>query len=119
MPTRKVYRVENKEGDGPYNSTGYVEELHEMAIEHRNDAHPNPWRDEMLQSISSEERCGFSSVWDVRRWFEGFTIRLAENGYHVSIYDVPYEDIRHGESQVLFTRRGLKPTTIIEFEREK
>lgn len=97
----EVYRVENKHGDGPYRSEFRVDS---MSLKHSDAAHPTPIIDG-IKDQSSNKFCGFKSLDDLKRWFDGEDREALDFiGYHVSMYRVPDNVIDHGTCQLMFPK---------------
>lgn len=99
-----VLRVENENGDGPYWLGPGYEYIHgsmDGTIDY--DRHPPPFAD----GIRKIGKCifGFSSLSDLKAWFNAREcIRLKDHAYRVSVFEVPREAVRPGQSQVVFKR---------------
>lgn len=121
-----IYRIEHgsckgKDGEphGPYHATCHADvKWDDMDPETR--AHidlsldvcselcdwdrPAPASDfEIQRNIRPEERCGFATVEQLKRWFgTDFRRRLHEDGYVMAHYKVAREYATVGETQALF-----------------
>ena len=102
----RIYRVENKQGTGPYTSS-YLDDpiLGEMLNKHNEDLGQFPCRTEDFGIyIDSTLHFGFDSIAATIRWFGGHFDALTEAGYHVSEYEVDDGSVLVGKSgrQVVF-----------------
>lgn len=120
---KRVYRVENEFGEGPYNAehttparAEYVfgdDDVSDSYVE----ARPGPQRDGM-KYVPGKYKFGFESKAQLANWFgdDHFGPFLANNGYRIATYEVPAERVRYGGHQVAFagdmaklvSRRGIK-----------
>jgi hypothetical protein len=122
-----IYRIENAEGKGPYQGiTGMREPLLPM---HYSDEHPSPEDDSKLvgnvrnymrrqdDERLPEERSvwtfiygdflfGFDSQDQLRRWVynDQWMKDLDEAGFHLTVLDVPDDEIIAGYTQAIFKR---------------
>lgn len=106
----KVYRLENAKGDGVF-SAGVLSTATRQA-ELNKGKHTYPWHrpcpDEDGIGIRPSEICGFVSIAQYKKWFNGKLIRKAlhENGIKLKVYEVPADHMRAGEWQCVFTKRA-------------
>lgn len=103
-----VWRVENKEGFGPYQA------LDDYGWDHQNQDHqPRPWDDLDFDGHEIRDyRFGFSSQEQMQAWFgDKDRAFLASHGFELVLYDVPPDAILTGEKQVAFKR---DQSTLIE-----
>ena len=98
----KVWRIENKEGDGPYSMMRDNENL-DFLFRHNNnlDRWPPPTDDD-IDEIRPEEVFGFASQESLYLWFGDDLERLEENGFYITCYESNY--VRHGFKQVVFVK---------------
>lgn len=82
-----VYRVENREGNGPYS---FIDFSHGNT-----DTHPTPGNDG-IAFVGFEAFCGFSTMEKFRNWFSyDDRVRLKEAGFHLATYEVSREHDRN------------------------
>lgn len=104
----KVYRYENAQGKGPYNSDWVW--ACELKQEHADYAHPSPyvekWDGLSLRVPSVDHVYGCPTLTVLNQWFAGWHERLTEDGYSVVEYDVPAHNVRIASSglQVAFIK---------------
>ncbi len=111
-----VYRIEDRNGCGPYNADRYEGNGISKKIKrslsrtlcraHKNgDLYPDASR-----RMSDDDRCGFISIEQLLSWFDGYLDRLHRNKFRLAIYEVPDDDIdRSCSKQVVFKLRKLRP----------
>jgi hypothetical protein len=99
-----VYRVEDTNGTGPYQSRLPV--ANKMSQEHGGSrTHKTPYGDRILNGISPFEYCGFDSLANLKKWFAGFLRELHGAGFVVTVWDCPDYLARTGyNGQTLFYR---------------
>ncbi len=102
-----VFRVEDAVGQGPYSSTSPL--LASMNAMHGGADHPSPDEDPLLGEPYPDENCCFATLCDLEEWFAGYEDDLAEEGYEISVYTVPRENVRWGKQQALFRREDRYP----------
>lgn len=93
-----VYRVE-KYGLGPY--SGREPKILEMITKHQADEYPNATED---CGFFPNHICGFSSLKDLRWWFDGFLDDLIILGYKIRRFKVDLNDVQCGSKQLVFKR---------------
>jgi hypothetical protein len=97
-----VYRVENKNGVGPYDGTG-IWSLWQTR-DHVEPSHPGP-KDDGIDFKSGEYICGFASYRKLRDWFEAEElVALRKLGFRVRRIRVPRSKVKFGKKQVVFRR---------------
>ena len=75
------YRVENDQGNGPYQDSAGTFRSY-MGLAHSFDsAHPSPFRSGY--SMRMVDYCAFNNMQDLFRWFGGWLPTLIQNGYRV------------------------------------
>lgn len=94
-------------GEGPYASTSPL--IAAMNAMHGDAEHPSPIQDPLLGEPYPDENCGFATLCALEEWFAGYEDDLAEEGYEISVYTVPLDQVRYGLQQVLFRREGAYP----------
>lgn len=100
-----IYRVENKQGRGPYQ--GGVPNY--LKYHDRNTAkRPVPRLDEGIERTPfPEEICGFMTLDQVNNWFSPHDLKkLRENGYELK--RVLVENIIIGKTQVIARRKEVQ-----------
>jgi len=120
-----IYRVETDNGIGPYVSffTAWLQAA-VVCGEPEEDLHPSP-EHSGLGFTKHGERFGFDTLEDVFQWFyaEPIIRALEEDGYGVSVYEVPEHSIARGIRQLKFVlddaeRVSFQPITGLYFERQ-
>lgn len=122
-----VYRIEDRNGCGPYNADRYESNNVSSKIKRSlgrtlSRAHRNGYLypDASLR-MSGDDRCGFISIEQLLSWFDGYLDRLHRNKFRLAIYEVPDNDIdRSCSKQVVFKLRELRPIkthSILELDR--
>lgn len=128
MKLKRVYRVENESGSGPFRPS------HQWESEYPNDgranAMPTPTNDERLMSalrksdlysvydcayMGIEARFAFRTLKELRQWFpvaDRATRHLATCGYGVAVYECEQQNLFVGSTQVLF---DIKHSTRVSF----
>jgi len=93
-----VWRVENKEGGGPYNRSG--------ELDHMNDLHNSnldKWPTPECEGIDDSNKiCGFKTKKQARQWFWGFWTELRTNGFKLK--RLRAKNVCYGEKQVVFQK---------------
>lgn len=104
-----VFRVETPRGGcGPY-TREFEAELSEMFEAHRVGGHPGPQGDELLKGILPKEHCGFATLEQLHKWFDGFHEALHQAGFVIAKYVVPVHLVRYGKTQLVFRRGDMFP----------
>ena len=113
-----VYRIQTREGKGPYNDGAwYGDYEHTPAFLkglYNRDIEPDPWPSPLedgLAFVDRDEHFGFASVEALVAWFfrspeDG--PGLSERGHLVTVWEVPDEAVRHGRHQVVFHRHRAR-----------
>ena len=99
MNAVEVYRLEDKEGYGPYRFGG--EFFKTLILDHgsRNmTTHPAPWYD-FGRMPHNYEFFGCDSVESLKDWFGSYWEGLLERGFKVVLYVIPEDDVHHGVSR--------------------
>lgn len=108
MTTVEVFRVETKDSHyGPYQVANLTKEqidiLAYMAEAHNGSRnHLTPWADILLEGIEDYEYCAFTSLEQLRQWFNGWDDHLTVADFIVQAYSVPICFVRYGRDQCLF-----------------
>lgn len=106
-----VYRVENKEGKGPYCGSSYFDWQTEIYNSHRN---PSPIDDGIWDSDDyfdntayySRYYYGFKSMEQYINWFNiENRLELLEKGYVLRRYEVPDEWVVEGYKHLAFNMK--------------
>lgn len=118
-----VYRVEDVNGEGPYQSKyangwldhfgaestapAFIRDLYTSDAMDP-DPHPSPYNDGIDGRINHDEFFGFHTLTSLAAWMlrepeDAHKLNIA--GYHVSVFEVDRHDVRVGSRQVVFTRR--------------
>jgi len=115
-----IYRYEDKDGYGPYNSSKRVTNTDLNIVLRQHDDcvdHPCPSKDFDCPCSMLDVRYGFCSMADLEAWF---TVEVREllkiAGFSVVKYDVPVCSIQMGKKQVRFD--NSKANRMIGFESE-
>jgi hypothetical protein len=107
---RKVYRIEDNNGDGPYKrtNTGTARECYYAHNEDDDDSHPGPCFTTGPNYMQFHEFSGCSTLEGLREWFGEFYEGLLEEGYSMVVYDVDEEYVRDccNSDQLVF-RKGM------------
>lgn len=125
----KVWRVahetlvQNQFPSGPYIASGLTYEiddaLYDMSCSHNGDHHPAPYQDPSLGDIDPQERCGFDSLENCYRWFEGYEGLLQGLGFRIWEYEIPEEKVRIGKfGQALFRPAHVQFVSCSDFKKE-
>jgi hypothetical protein len=97
-----VYRVENKNGVGPYDGTSDGSLW--QTRDHVEPSHPGP-KDDGIDFERGEDYCGFASFEQLRDWFESEElVMLRKLGFRVRRISVPRSRVKFGKKQVVFRR---------------
>lgn len=106
-----VYRVENREGSGPYcggASCHPAVEAHGRYGSKSLAEHPAPWEDGLTWGADfglQNQVFGFASLKDASAWFAPDELRrLARDGYHLRRFWVREDRIACGGRQVAFRK---------------
>jgi len=107
----KVYRIENESQGGPYHQ-GRIQDLPVCDT-----VHPIPENDSQLMEATSDLRWSFSenifgfvSEEQFKFWFynDEYIDLLIEDGFRMTIYEVPDEYVYIGSTQVIFNSNHAK-----------
>lgn len=114
---RRIYRIENEEGVGPYGvSWGYTTNPHLMASDPLK--HPSPHREPELGwnkvTNAAPWFFGFDSMEALKRWFDEPVLleAMEKRGFLLTIYEVPAEHCRISRAQAIFIK--AKATKVAE-----
>ena len=116
----KIYRVEHyKSGLGPYSHAyssystcilGFCGQWAENAIRlgesHSVElTHPSPSQDGLFKPLGEVRICGLLLMSRVSEWFDGWGVRLSNNGFYVVEYNCPssFVDSSVRSSQCIFS----------------
>jgi hypothetical protein len=112
---RRVYRVENAKGRGPYRGYDGAEPLPEE-YNWGSEERPAPWEDCLLVGHTREQYFAFRDLHQLHKWFpaEARSV-LADKGFHVGVYEIDLSDIWHGRKQVSFYKQRAKLVETITF----
>lgn len=107
----RVYRIENKEGLGPYSARAYRSKEYPKWLE--------PYRDHTEKTpqicypeamkLTQSHVFGFVNRRQIREWFPR-KIRnlLKREGLRCTIYEVPHHNVVIANRQVIFIKPGVK-----------
>ena len=114
----RVYRIEWKDGIGPYRSSGRTGEVCDFAYtlrqRHNGDPdRPSPSVDGLVCPFWNEYHFGFRSLASFRRWFAGLLVELEQLEYKLLVYEVPKGFVEQGKKQLAFNKD--KATKVAEF----
>lgn len=112
----KVYRIEDKNGWGPYSSCYMMDWEHprEVVLCRLQEAHSRdplrpspytngePWED--YYSSSKDMVFGFASLQELYNWFNGFVEDLINVGFYIKTFEVPNNQVKLGRLQLAFKR---------------
>ena len=100
-----VYRVENKEGHGPYRATGVCS--YDWGDEPHNGSnmHPTPTEDEIPEAIvvKGDCICGFESIEQLEQWFSPTELRILNDLGFIPV-KIESHTVHYGYHQIMFTR---------------
>jgi hypothetical protein len=109
-----VYRVENKNGLGPYRYVlGHqkAKSLQKMTEHHNlSSDHPAPYSD-CRREMSKGDFCGFLSKPQLLQWFKGYLRALEKEGFFLAVY-APARLLarsKRGSRQVIFKKPNRQP----------
>lgn len=100
-----MFRVESADGAGPYVQNEDSPELAHMFAVHGDADHLDPFDDPRLDGIYPDEVCGFPTLCALEEWFSGYEDVLADAGYQIAVYTVPFISVRYGTKQGVFVRK--------------
>lgn len=102
MKRIKVYRIESKDGIGPYVSMHYREWTDRC---HEGPRTPAPDLDGLPEDIPCGFYFGFESLKQLKKWFFKKEIEnLAKIGFNINTYYIHKKHIMYGGKQILFER---------------
>lgn len=106
-----VYRIEDKNGTGPYQGKTSADNswLNKSICNHNADKRPGPWQctkiREMDMDYLKKHYFGFSTIKQLERWFTKTDRELLHNnGYRIAIYKVPKEYYMKATNQCVFIK---------------
>ena len=109
----KVFRVENKNGYGPYRNPNQTAKFWLRMNSHvrskGRDNVPPPWADiQAWDNLTDDEQSnfcfGFTSLNQLKDWFNDVLLGLFKEGYRIKKYEVDEGDILFGQKQVAFRK---------------
>jgi hypothetical protein len=105
---RRVYRVENANGHGPYacfDDTGFAfqDEMQKLGKDH-----DLSYRHPVAYPRCDGASFGFACMMQLTQWFNyfgqhGYDV-LRDNGFKIVVYEVPYDDCEDADAQVMFSK---------------
>ena len=106
MEMMRVYRVEDKHGNGPYRNKYKMDSPLQVRMNARHcdwNTHPSELLD-FDKGHTPGERFAFDSMQKLVTWFGPYLPGLIREGYKVRVYSVPKILVRSGKSgkQVMF-----------------
>jgi hypothetical protein len=108
----KVYRIEDKNGIGPYSIYWEWQDVNHFIKINR---HPFPIDEGiMINSLQiaygiDKPVCGFNSLDQLKDWFSNDEItKLFGLGYYIFFYEIEEEFIFQGKRQLVFIRNNLE-----------
>lgn len=106
-----VYRIEDKNGTGPYQGkTSAADSWFKKSIcNHNAEKRPGPWGCNALREMNEEHlkkySFAFSTIKQLERWFTKTDRELLHNnGYRIAIYKVPKEYYIKATNQCIFIK---------------
>jgi hypothetical protein len=92
-----VYRIEHwEEGYGPYWSKRFTVDVSHDHLAPKDDFATDAWK-------HPDHKFGFRSLAELYAWFDRREVRaLREQGFHITVFDVPDSAVTPGRSQVAF-----------------
>lgn len=104
-----VYRVEHYEKNfGPY-ATSRMPCSHWPLAYELCDKHNGSRNHPVAEWIGIDEFCGFSSLQQMKNWFNGFIKKLHKYNYRISVYDCPDDKVKkYDDKQIVFVRSKAK-----------
>jgi len=106
---KKVYRVEDKQGRGPYIDGFWMSEPHEAST-----GRPTPGADGLTATIDewkvryggTNVLFGFASLQDLCCWFDREELkRLFGNGYRITVYQTDTVKVSESGKQLIFIKK--------------
>lgn len=118
MALVKIYRVEARDGDGPYRGQGNSANLQYKLCRHSTrTGRPTPCIDGIDPYGSdrpfSEYYFGFTHVDKLKEWFKGSRTALREDGYKMAVYEVDISDVLFGKKQAAFVKKLANPVKTV------
>lgn len=126
MKTVTIYRVEDRDGEGPYRLSHHL--WADEGNYHDDERYPTMQEDRGLVPRLKEIReigvksfyFGFSSMDQLRQWFsKDELVRLYQRGYRITSYVVHEIHQIPGERQTIFLKRYSLPGSRPEWAHEK
>lgn len=121
--TTTIYRVEDRDGNGPFSSK--IKEIDEMMdlLEKYDDyiTYPNPFHDPEINRLPKKnEFCGFSSMEQMIYWFEEEDIKkLRDFGFRFIKITIKDSHVTYGSIQTLFKKSHIIKSEDIYFKNIK
>lgn len=114
MALVKIYRVEGRDGNGPYRGQENSTNLQYKLCRHNfRTGRPSPHLDGInpsgLDRPVSEYYFGFTHVDKLKEWFKGSRTALREDGYKMAVYEVDISDVLFGKKQAAFVKKLANP----------
>lgn len=114
MALVKIYRVEGRDGNGPYRGIENTTNLQNKLVKHNSQTgRPSPQLDGInpsgLERPVSEYYFGFTHVDRLKEWFKGSRAALREDGYKMAVYEVDVSDVLFGKKQAAFVKKLANP----------
>lgn len=106
-----IYRVEGKNGNGPYMFPGYIPTVMDDELKH-----PLPRDDGIdMDKLTVFHFFGFVSLSALLNWFDSdIREQLRTSEFNIVVYDVPDIRVLIGNRQVVFDRDHSKVVTILD-----
>lgn len=102
-----VYRVETKDGEGPYRGGDAAYGIRDLMgdICQASEVHPSPWEDGI--DPGPDAFFGFSTEDQMREWFsESIRTGISKKGFTCNAYSVPMEKVQFGKKQIAFDKNA-------------
>lgn len=119
MALVKIYRVEGRDGNGPYSGvTTNSHNLQKKLRKHNSQTgRPSPHLDG-IQRCSEypmhEYYFGFTHVDKLKEWFKGSRTALRQDGYKMAVYEVDVSDVLFGKKQAAFVKKLANPIKTVK-----
>ena len=115
---KRIYRVENKEGDGPYTSFDAPFEVYYLTSKHYDELHPGPYQ-EGWGRISSDCLFGFKDLEQLKKWFTYDERQiLSKYGWRIAIYYTK-RLVKNSNKQCIFKKETARRVTAFNLMKGK
>lgn len=112
-----VYRIEDKNGDGPYHTPDTLpEEACRNSINHPTPTSDGIWLYEAKTWCPHDYHFGFQNKTLLREWFGRYSDHLKKGGFKCSVYKIHGRRVMQGRTQCAFVLKKAELQKSLEID---